>query len=751
MGTTMLKRTFTATLMLAAAAFAQDERKQLARLLGEDPFAKLAAIGSSDRDEAREKAWTLREKLDPRVLVRLLRAGLGSEDERVIFGASMLLGDLSLPALELRHAAARVIPRLGDQDCPVTVEELETLWGSRDVPTVLARIPALDEPEANYCLGELHRVVRAEHVPAHCDLALAAKGDVRWFALDNATLTAGFSGEHGPLAIATWAKCSGVPFDTAADGERLPGALRAALAWILDNPPPTAKEGTVADKTVRPRHVLVARWLMASRPGAQDLPLLRRLIGNRAFRPEALAALGHLRDPGSLTLLREHAASANLDTQRSACMGLARRGEAKALDALLAGPDDFLACGLAVASAERRRDFAAQVIAMPAADAVAALRRIEGARTEIFPPRVPSVDDAWLADFEPLAAAAKNLDAPVLRTLIAVIPACATASLADRLLAHEAAVLFAGSADPEQPWTGPRGDLGFRGVWAFLEVTRPELFLTRLREGLASADEAVQRTCADLLLRLCDRDSVGPLLAWAKRTEADRWFELAALGGDDVRAALLARAAEDGDALRALAHLHGMPAVVTQSWEIPDDAVVAVVDALRRGDAAAAFLASRAGRPRDETDLEEVARLQTWRSEAVEAFVLRSTQRSGPDALAELRWQLDSGLHREDATIRRTLRELSLDGRYVTHQFYARHLPAGRDLTLLSFWIDELGANCCRRVVADQALTAMFGEEPEHGDDDNEAVTLRLRRRLLPVQDRLRWSTLANGYVVAGR
>jgi hypothetical protein len=549
--------------------------------------------------------------------------------------------------------------------------------------------------------------------------------------------------------IATWAKCNGVPFDTAADRERLPGALRAALTWTLDNPPPTTKEGAEQDKMLRPRHVLVARWLMASRPAAQDLPLLRRLIDDGAFRSEALAALGHLQDAESLALLREHAAGEDLDYQRSAQMALARRGDAKALDALLAGPDDFLACGLAVASAERRRAFAAHVIALPAAEAIAALQRIRRTLTEVFPPRIPPVDESWLADFEPLAAAAKGLDARVLRTLIAVIPACATARLADRLLAHEASVLFGGGADPDSPWTEPRGDLGFRGVWPFLEVTRPDLFRTRLREGLAAGDEAVQKTCADLLLRLSDRESGKLLLAWIQRTGGDRWFELAAIGGDDVRAALLARATEGGDTLRALAHLHGMPGPVARSWEISDRAVAAVTDALRRGDAAAAFLATATAR--EEPDLEEIARLLPWRNDAIEAFVQRSTERAATDALEELRWQLDAGLYRQDVAIRRTLRELSLDGRYVTHQFYDRHLPAGRDLTMLSFWIDELGANCCRRVVADEALTAMFGEEPEHGDDDNEAVTLRLYRRLLPLQDRLRWSALANGFVVAGR
>ena len=49
------------------------------------------------------------------------------------------------------------------------------------------------------------------------------------------------------------------------------------------------------------------------------------------------------------------------------------------------------------------------------------------------------------------------------------------------------------------------------------------------------------------------------------------------------------------------------------------------------------------------------------------------------------------------------------------------------------------------------AFVALFGCEPLSAEEDAEPAAARLRRRLLPLQGRLRWSILANGWVVAGR
>jgi hypothetical protein len=100
----------------------------------------------------------------------------------------------------------------------------------------------------------------------------------------------------------------------------------------------------------------------------------------------------------------------------------------------------------------------------------------------------------------------------------------------------------------------------------------------------------------------------------------------------------------------------------------------------------------------------------------------------------------------------RLLRLGFLDGRYATHQdFDGRELTLGGSTALLPFWIDEYGTNCCRRCVAHEALGSLFRGDGSYFHEEGEHTGARLRRRLLPRQEQLRWSRLAGGYVVAGR
>ncbi|MEO6594616.1 MAG: hypothetical protein ABIP94_07670, partial [Planctomycetota bacterium] len=62
----------------------------------------------------------------------------------------------------------------------------------------------------------------------------------------------------------------------------------------------------------------------------------------------------------------------------------------------------------------------------------------------------------------------------------------------------------------------------------------------------------------------------------------------------------------------------------------------------------------------------------------------------------------------------------------------------------------EYGTNCCRCCVAGEAMGALFTTEPEYFAKLGEPALIRLRRRLLPLQSRLRWSQIANRYVVVG-
>ena len=90
------------------------------------------------------------------------------------------------------------------------------------------------------------------------------------------------------------------------------------------------------------------------------------------------------------------------------------------------------------------------------------------------------------------------------------------------------------------------------------------------------------------------------------------------------------------------------------------------------------------------------------------------------------------------------------DGRYAVEQDLARE--HARDLSTLDLWIGELGTNCCHAVAAESAMVGLFGCKADAFDRSKtaEPAMKRLQRTLLPKRDRLRWSRIANAYVIAG-
>jgi hypothetical protein len=97
------------------------EREALQTELGRDPVELLRAIGNApDVERAEAAASELRVGLTARQELRLLRFGLGSNDERTVFGATVLMNRYDRLAVpEMRNAARIVVPRIGDADCPV--------------------------------------------------------------------------------------------------------------------------------------------------------------------------------------------------------------------------------------------------------------------------------------------------------------------------------------------------------------------------------------------------------------------------------------------------------------------------------------------------------------------------------------------------------------------------------------------------------------------------------------------------------
>jgi hypothetical protein len=756
----MLRFAITCSL-LTISLVGQTEGELVAKALGAEPFEALRAIGAAKGDAALALGAQLREKLgeDSVLRYRLLRLGLGSDDERVVFGAAVLNFGNDIPVPELRHAAAVIVPRFGDADCPVDFGQLLALWGSRDVPAAIARIPSLPAEMGVKWLQELHRLVRPEHVPAMCALALRTTGDVQRVAWEDARFPVDYSGEPAALVVDTFLQLVGAKPDAA--GEGLPGNLTATLRVLLDHD----AHGTTP--AVAGPWNLCARWLLASRAGPKDLPLLQRILVGPSpllwLEVAALHALGTLRDPVSAAMLRKHAAGQDEDLRRGALAGLAMRGDAEALATLFAGDQESLGCALTVASPTERRTFWERLLRGPVEPAIQRVQTIGELGKELWPLTGPRFDDSWFAGVEDLVEIL-DLDARLLRALIAWVPPCATRRLADRLLAQPAATVFAQSidsvtgdafADPDEF----RADAGYAGVWPFLEVTAPAMFRTRLREGLAQPDPAIRGRCGALLLQLGDQESAAALLEWVKSEppQLDDLYPcdvlLARCHGPEIQAHFEAQLrCEDGsdrwdeDAAQALAVGLGMPSEVATAWRCDEEHYVEVLAALRAGDAGAAWLASkpeceRAG---------EIKSLAAWADPRIQAFAKQGLDRARAKARTIGLFDLVVGIGLRDPSAINTMRELIHDGRYVTHAaFGGQELTLGRDLVTLPFWIDEYGTNCCRRCVADEAVQSLLRVEPVN-DNCNEPPSVRLRRRLLPVQDRLRWSTLANAYVVAG-
>jgi hypothetical protein len=192
--------------------------------------------------------------------------------------------------------------------------------------------------------------------------------------------------------------------------------------------------------------------------------------------------------------------------------------------------------------------------------------------------------------------------------------------------------------------------------------------------------------------------------------------------------------------VRAGALLRGMPLEVASAWDLaPEEIADARMLLLEKG-AGAAWVASQ------EEDEWHAIEVFLWMDPVVQRFLAPQRAELAPDL------ELELGALAGDPESRRVVRELVRDGRYASHHVWNHARTAGRDLSQLDFWIEETGTNCCRYVdSAQQALEELFGCEPESNmQQQPEPLAVRLRRQLLPRRDRLRWSRIANGYVVRG-
>lgn len=737
------------------------EREALTAALGRDPVAVLRAIGTApDVAAAKQRVkelsleeWTGAERL------RLLRFGLRHDDERVVFGAVMAMGE-QLPVPELRDAAAVVLPRLGDADCPVSSDQARQLIGSGDFAAAYAAVPKLSERDATWFLGGLHRMVRPDTIALSCQLARASDGAVRRAAFQNAEMGVEYSDQHTPLLVATWLELVGRVPDADPIGPGLPGVLSAALRAHLERPeeaPPA--EGELDRRTPRVPVVPCARWLVASTPSAADVPLLQELLAapEEPLSSAATWALGAVDDPAARAVLQDDDAPRQPELWLAA---RARSGDIAALEALLAGHDEGLVYGLSLATPQRRRVWIERLLELPRDEAAPRLELLGWwASGELYLTFCdPPFEDRYFADLEPVVAAAPRVDPLVLRGLVGTLPCCQTARLADRLLQLSSTELFE-EDDTHYVLSGASARWpGHRGVWAFLEVTRPERLRQRLREGFAGEDASIRNFCGEQLVRIGDTEQVERLAAWLADGERDLdhgWTDLANDGGQAVVAALTRRLAAETELrdaaplLPGLAVALGMPREFAQDWSIAEERVPAVREALLAGDAFEALLQSH-----ERFFGWRAALLARWPDAAPRAWARR--QRDSSDAGVNDVYEFDQvwALATDDrAELERMLGPIR-DGRYATHYYASPRAAAWAEgLAMLPFWIDQLGSNCCKCVFVEEVLHELFGcdGEPHARSRYLEPAAPWLRRTLLPVADRLRWSRIANAYVVAGR
>jgi hypothetical protein len=753
--------------IVAAPPFAAAQAPvDLAKAVGGDPSQALRAIATADgRNAAQELAAALREPLDGPTLLALLRFGFGHPDDAVVVGAAVLARGQFVAVPELARAATVAVPKVLAKGSPLDVDAVQALVGSVDVPAILARAAALPDRLAANWLGHAHRVMRIEHVPALDAAARAATGELRAALVDDAAMVAEYSGLHEERVVALQGWALSATAEPRADG--LPQPLRALLGWLVRDH--AAARAKLPDQDVRwtqpVRRAPVARWLRRATPSAADTDLLLGVaeLPDAALRAAACAAMGALAcEPTKARLV-----AAADDGSATAAAALARRGDDARLDALLqASTANELASGLAVASPARRLRFAADLLAADADVATGQLQAVAEAAAGCVGPDAPPFDDAWFDGLEALAFAAPDLAPATLRALVAAVPSCATARLCDRLLAMPPALWLPSATlgltlvdelGLEVDVDPCAGDVGWRGALPLLEATRPDALRTALRTALAGDDVPTRDAAARLLLRLQDKPSAAALVAWVRAQPEAPWRALGDLGGAVAMAALQAAAADaDDDGLRvlaqALALADGMPRALATEW-FPADAAASVAKLIADG-AAAAFVADAQGRD-EPLHVDDLAALTSWRDPAAEAYLPAAVAAASAawDEEQTVYWRWVAAVARGDDDGLAALRTLLRDGRYALQAMFDGQRAAavlGREA--LMFWIDELGSNCCRKSdLADDALAALFGREPQSAEEDIEPAAARLRRRLLPLQGRLRWSMLANGFVVAGQ
>lgn len=752
---------FFASLLLAAFARGQelapyelpaDVAARIRAITGEEPLRLLAGIASMNRG-LRGRAEERWDALDRRARCALTRAGLRSADAEVAAGAAVKAAKNMwwLDSGEIKRAAAAGSARCNVENTPFSVGDFFDLFDAEDTARFLAS-PGPRPREVPQFFGPLHQRFGPEHAAqvellARSDDALLRQDAERYLGLMRSRrLRYGHFLLSRPVEPAEWP----VDFDPMAD--RLPYeprkvALRPpgpgyhpVLAALLEDLFLSGRKFEAHELT------FAWRWARDETPGEIDRGLLERLAGSERDEARRVAVAGLSALGGEIDAALLQCATGDLEHAVAPFLALgelARRGDADARERLAAlAPQHALA--LAVLWQVDRPGAAAVLARVPLAHA------LEAADDGAF----WGMPMAGIAGA--LVARAERLDAAELGRLLEDVPDART----PELLGRGVAALTAGNVEDM-----PLGVLELGGAAALAARLREILADERLeRDAFESALGALARLDPDLL---GDDTAVLALFDRCERLrEEDRArlrLRLAAARGDAVRGRALARLDEElvpkswesagmlatavaacGVDQRAAYGLFYNLARNVQSEELIA-ARDAMVGPLRRGDGAAAIAAALA------LDAIGLGHIDVWTlPDEVALPVLRRGLRERErgeylDATGQLARHGDPAARAEieSAIARRLYGWIDVMDSHV--------LTDGKSLARVPLLLSQVDSNCCTFAVIATALERVFEVDAFVGESGAVTRPARLHAAWERHRDELRWSRIADRWLIAPR
>ncbi len=726
---------------LATNAIAQHEldgatAARLRAIFGvDDPHAVLTEFLADDPDvrEAAHERWEQIAERHPVDTSRLLQAALWSSDRRVATGAA---SKLTFPRLDLAGHARFTEVGLADVFRPrptIDFYAYRYVLSSEDVDTLLREEPPRDRDVYNI-LPQLHRNMRATHIPLLCRYARSAQSMLRHDAV-------------GTLGVLSWYT----------DRQReLIG--RTLLGWTMDEvvspedevpAPYTPRDYELPKKTGGYAPVLHAvlerlfleptdeplqtlrpwarRWAQQSEADDSDRRLLSRLLESEIPEAQQIATRGmrHLADPVTQELLERSAlpvSEVDAIARLHARASLAYRGHEPSALALRENAEHDPEA-LVMWTENRGATAIREVCAIACGrDYHRGFQLIEtlGATFEVTLMTGVRLPDTLGNRLELAANANEDLDFARLHGLVRHFPGCRTPRLLGRYLAKLEAEHV-----PQ-----------FRAEYC--EVVDANGLRRRLRDFHDDQDPTVRDAALDLSLKIGDAQSAARLVEFFQEQKREDWLVLARTQHPAVRQHLLRAASEyelpeSGEVVgKALAPLFavaahdGLPEGAASGWiaAIWGDDAKGVAPGfaewsakIRAGKPFEALVACLATMPRDRSYFPGLGLVRDPRVlDFLRGRARRAASGSRYDAIGELAIAGDPDARTE---VRAAVRA----GHYGwLDSATDRSLTLDYDPATLPGWVEELESNCCRNVAVAGVLEKMLGVDI-HDIPDGAALT----------------------------